>query len=119
VSARYTGTALWNAHTKHDRSSAAVSRAIHRDVPEGTEVEIVLDIETAFGPYAVTLRGTYGGEQRYADLTGTWTTGKRNGSCSARLFDTGDGDLFLFGEWREADELYDWWVDLFSSEEAL
>lgn len=118
MSARYTGASIWNAHSKHNRTSAAVNRAIRRDGSDGTEVEIVLDVETSFGPYAVTLRGTYGKEQRYADLTGTWTAGKRNGSCSVRLFDTGDGDLFLFGEWREADELYDWWTDLFSSAEA-
>lgn len=103
--ARFEGRATWNAHGKYDRSTNDVRRAIRRDDA------FVLDIDTPFGPYVVTLQGT-------GELTGTWTraVGNRKGSCSVRLFDAGGGDLFLFGEWREGDEMYDWWTELSPAE---
>jgi hypothetical protein len=96
------GRTTWVARSKLERMTCDIPRAILRDE---RDTELVLDVITPHGPYAIVLRGA-------GDLVGTWTSGTRRGNCSARVFEVGEGDLFLFGEWREGDELYDWWADL-------
>jgi len=119
MTALYDGNITWTARSKHDRTTSTVTRVIWREKEPGGG-ELAIDVPTPHGRYTINLRvhALLNGITPAHAAEGRWSTPTppRSGGCSARVFASGTS-LFLFGEWEEAGELYDWWIDLWPVEE--
>ena len=102
---KFRGKTGWVSRTKGTFGESPVERAILH-----LHGKLVLDTTWNDKRYTVTLtgneHGVYLGRYEYR------SEGQRyEGPVRCRMFKAGD-DVFLFGEWREDDDVYVWWLDL-------